>query len=210
MNKITRKRISIKRKENFNKKLALQVIFSIVLVAAVIVTKNIDSDASRKFIDAADERITQSLNLKEVKSTLSEFALGVKSKIPFISKDDSDFAAPVNGKIYKEYGLNKSNDQSYYNHGLDIISNSQSVKSISGGTVAQIGNNEKLSDYVVIESGGKTIIYGQIKESFVSEGEKVSAGDVIAALNEENMLLHLEVWEDGESVNPSKLFDIND
>lgn len=209
MNKITRKRISIKRKENINKKLALQVIFSIVLVAAVIVTKNIDSEASRKFIDAADQKITQSLNLKEVKSTIWDFAVGVKNKIPFINSKGSDFAAPVSGKIYKDYGINKGENANYYNHGLDIISNTQSVKSISSGTVVQLGNNEKLSDYVVVESDGKTIIYGQIKESFVNEGEHVAAGDVIAALNEENMLLHLEVWEDGESVNPAKLFDIN-
>jgi murein DD-endopeptidase MepM/ murein hydrolase activator NlpD len=209
MNKITRKRINIKRKENINKKLALQVIFSIILVAAVIVTKNIDSEASRKFLDAADQKITQSLNLKEVKSTIGEVALGIKSMIPFINSKGSDFAAPVSGKIYKDYGINKGTDANYYNHGLDIISNTQSVKSISSGKVVQLGNNEKLSDYVVVESEGKTIIYGQIKESFVAEGERVAAGDIIAALNEENMMLHLEVWEDGESVNPTKLFDID-
>ncbi|WP_019229401.1 M23 family metallopeptidase [Sedimentibacter sp. B4] len=210
MNKITRKRINIKRKESINKKLALQVIFSIVLVAAVIVTKNIDSEVSRKFIDAADQKITQSLNLKEVKSTIGEAALGIKNRLPFINGKDSDFAAPVNGKIYKDYGINKGTEANYYNHGLDIISNTQSVKSISSGTVVQLGNNEKLSDYVVVESKGKTIIYGQIKEAFVAEGEHVAAGDVIAALNEESMMLHLEVWEDGESVNPAKLFDIID
>jgi murein DD-endopeptidase MepM/ murein hydrolase activator NlpD len=209
MNKITRKRINIKRKENINKKLALQVIFSIILVAAVIVTKNMDSETSRKFIDAADQKINQSLNLKEVKTTIGEAALGIKSKLPFINGKSLDFAAPVSGKIYRDYGINKGEDANYYNHGLDIISNTQSVKAISGGTVVQLGNNEKLSDYVVVESGKKTIIYGQIKESFVAEGEHVAAGDIIAALNEENMMLHLEVWEDGESVNPAKLFEID-
>lgn len=210
MNKIIKKRISIKRKEHFNKKLALQVIFSIVLVAAVIITKNIDSEVSRQFINAADEKISESIKLTEVKNSISEFASGVKNKIPFISKKTTEFAAPVNGTIYQEYGLNKTDDASYYNHGLDIISNTQSVKSISKGKVVQIGNNEKLSDYVVIENDGKTIIYGKIKQCLVNEGDNVSAGDIIAALNEENKLLHIEVWEDGESVNPAKLFELND
>jgi len=210
MNKITKKRISIKRKEHFNKKLALQVIFSIVLVAAVIITKNIDSDVSRKFINAADEKISESIKFQEVQNSIIEFAFEIKSKIPFLSNKSADFRAPVNGTIYQEYGLNKTEEASYYNHGLDIISNTQSVKSVSKGKVLQVGNNEKLSDYVVIENDGKTIIYGKIKECFVSEGDNVSAGDIIAALNEENMLLHIEVWEDGESVNPSKLFEMNE
>ena len=210
MNKTTKKRISIKRKEYFNKKLALQVIFSIVLVAAVIITKNINSDVSRQFINAADEKISESLKFSEIGNSISEFASGVKDKIPFLSKKAAEFAAPVNGSIYQEYGLNKTKDNSFYNHGLDIISNTQSVKSISNGKVVQVGNNEKLSDYVVIESDGKTIIYGKIKESLVNEGDNVDAGDIIAALSEENKLLHIEVWEDGESVNPSKLFEMNE
>jgi len=210
MNKITKKRISIKRKEYFNKKLALQVIFSIVLVAAVIITKNIDSDVSRQFINAADKKISESLKLSEIGNAITEFASGVKDKLPFISKKTAEFAAPVNGSIYQEYGLVKTKDNSFYNHGLDIISNTQSVKSISNGKVVQVGKNEKLSDYVVIESDEKTIIYGKIKECLVDEGDNVDAGDIIAALSEENKLLHIEVWEDGESVNPSKLFEMNE
>jgi len=66
MNKITKKRLSIKRKDQVNKKLALQVIFSIVLVAAVIVTKNINSDLSEKFIEVADKKMSASIELLEV------------------------------------------------------------------------------------------------------------------------------------------------
>jgi len=61
-----------------------------------------------------------------------------------------------------------------------------------------------------VEEDGKTIIYGKIKEALVSEGDKVSKGEIIGALNEENMLLHIEIWEDGESLNPAKLFDMNE
>lgn len=210
MNKITRKNISIKRKDQFNKKLAFQVIFSIVLVTAVIITKQLDSDLSKQFLNATDQKMNESIEPKEVGSSILDFMTGIKSKIPFLSKDSSEFSAPVNGKIHMNYGLNKSGDSSYYNHGLDIVSNTQSVRSISDGKVTQVGNNEKLSNFVVIEQDDKTIIYGKIVEAFVSKGDKVSKGDIIGALNEEKMLLHIEVWENGESLNPSKLFDMNE
>ena len=184
MNKITKKRISIRRKDDLNKKLALQVVFSIVLVAAVIATKQFDSDLSRQLLNTADEKVSESIEPKKVGNSIFDFITGIKNKIPFMADDTSVYAAPVNGRIYQKYGLNKTEESSYYNHGLDIMSNTQSVRSISGGKVTQVGKNEKLSNYVVIEEDGKTIIYGKIQETFVDEGDKVSKVDIICALNQ--------------------------
>lgn len=210
MNKITRKKFNIKRKDKLNRKLALQIIFSIVLVTAVIVTKQLDTNLSEQFLNTADEKISESIEPAKIKSSFFGFFAGVKNKIPFLAEDSEEYSAPVSGKIYQSYGLNKTENASYYNHGLDIMSNTQSVRAISKGKVIQTGNNEKLSNYVVIGDGGKTFVYGKINEAFVSEGNRVSQGDIIGALNEENMLLHVEIWEDGESLNPSKLFKMNE
>lgn len=210
MNKITKKRINLKRKEHFNRKLAVQVVFSIVLVAAVIVTKQLDSDKSRQLLNTADKKVSESVKPDEVGNSIHNFGISIKNKMPFRSKETSEFSAPVSGEIYLNYGLTKSGEATYYNHGMDIVSNTQSLKSISSGKVTQVGNNEKLSNYVVVEEDGKTIIYGKIKETFVAEGEKVSKGEIIGALDEENMLLHIEIWEGGESVNPAKLFNMNE
>lgn len=209
MNKITRKRIKLQRKENLNKKLALQVLFSIVLVSAVIFTKQLDTDLSKQFLNATNEIMTESIRPKEIGNDLKEFFSGVADKIPFMSNDKTEYVAPVSGKVYQNYGMVKGENSSFYNHGIDIVSNTQSIRSVSGGKVAQIGSNDKLSNYIVIEDGDRLIIYGQIHQSFVKEGDKVSKGDIIGALNEESMNLHIEVWEDGESVNPAKLFKIN-
>ncbi len=209
MNRITRKRINIRRKDNVNRKLALQVLFSIILVAAVIFTKQVDTDISKQFLNATNEIITESIKPKEIGNSIKEFMVGVKNKIPFTAKDNSEYVAPVSGKIYQNYGMVKGENSSFYNHGLDIVSNTQSIRSISGGKVTQLGTNDKLSNYVVIEDGDRLIIYGKIHQSFVKEGDKVSIGEIIGALNEENMNLHIEVWEDGESINPAKLFKIN-
>lgn len=208
MNKFTKNKI-LKRKEHLNKKLALQIIFSIILVTTVIVTKQLNTNISKQFINTADEKLNESIKPSELKESFFSFIGEVKDKISFMSKSKNEYAAPVNGRIYQNYGLNNSSDAFYYNHGIDILSNTQSIKSISQGTVKTVGNNEKLSGYVVIDNKGMTIIYGKLKESFVKEGDKVSKNDIIGSLSEDNMLLHIEIWKDGESINPVNLFDLD-
>lgn len=206
MNKLTKKRINIKRKDQFNKKLALQIVFSIVLVAAVIITKNINSDLTDKVMNAADEKMSSSIEILQVRDTIKDVFTSAINKLPFAGKKET--ATPVVGTLYRKYGLNKTDEVSYYNHGIDIKSDTQSVKSITEGKVVSLGNNEKLSGYIVVQNEEKTFIYGKIIEAFVKEGDKISKGDIIGSLDEENMILHIEVWEDGASINPSTLFDL--
>ncbi|HHZ03125.1 MAG TPA: M23 family metallopeptidase [Tissierellia bacterium] len=206
MNKIFRKRINIRRREQFNRKLALQVIFSILLVSAVIATKNMNSDLSRKIINAADEKMNASIKILEIRDTITEVAASARNKLPFISKKTQ--SVPVVGTVYRKYGINKTGEESFYNHGIDIKSETQSVKSITEGKVISIGNNENLSGYIVVQNHDKTFIYGKIKEPFVKEGDTISQGDIIGALDEENMILHIEVWEDGASINPLEFLDL--
>lgn len=210
MNKLTKKKIGIKRKEFFNKKLAIQVGFSIILVAVVILTKQFDSGFSKQFISVTEEKLSENIDPSTITGAFKNVIIGVRDKIPFLSKKEDEYAAPVNGKIYKEYGLVESENTSYYNHGIDIQSNTQAVKSISKGIVILVGNNEKLSNYVVVQEEDKKIIYGKINETLVSKGDTISKGDIIGALSEDDKILHLEVWENGESINPSKLFELSD
>lgn len=210
MNKITKKKFGLKRKEFINKKLAIQILFSIILVTVVIISKQTDTGFTKQFINATEEKIGENIDPLSIKDSFKNAFTAIKEKLSFTSKKESEFAAPVNGKIYQKYGLAKSGEASYYNHGLDIISKTQTVKSISNGTVTLVGNNEKLSNYVVVQEKDKKIIYGKISEALVKKGDTISKGDIIGALNDENKILHLEIWENGESLNPAKFFDISD
>lgn len=212
MNKITKKKFGIKRKEFFNKKLAIQIIFSIVLVAAVIVAKKIDTDHSKQFINTTENKMEESIEPSSIKQSFINVLISVRDKIPFVSKSDDkhEFTAPVSGKIMQKYGMAKKGEATYYNHGLDILSNTETVKSISNGVVSAIDNNEKLCNYIVVQEDGKNIIYGQMNEVLVEIGDKISKGDIIGALSDESKILHLEVWENGESINPTKLFDLTE
>jgi septal ring factor EnvC (AmiA/AmiB activator) len=210
MNKTNKKKFGLKRKDSFNKKLALQVVFSIALVAAVIVTKQVNNEFSNDFIDVTEQKMTENMDIGKVKENFQNLIGNAVEKLPFVAnKDDSDFAAPVNGTIKQAYGISQSEDTSIYNHGIEILSNTETVKSISNGVVSTVGNNDKLLNYVVVEEDNKTIIYGKISKILVEEGTAISKGDIIGALSENEMMLHLEVWEDGGSINPTKLFDMN-
>jgi len=210
MNKLTKRKIGIKRKEIFNKKLAIQVGFSIILVALVIFTKQFDSSFSKQFISITEDKLSENLDPSSITGAFKNLIIGAKDKLPFMSKNKDGYSSPVNGKIYQGYGLIENEDSSYYNHGIDILSNTKVVKSISKGTVILVGNNEKLSNYLVIQDEDKKIIYGKINESLVVKGDKLSKGDIIGALSEDDKILHLEIWENGESLNPSKLFELSD
>ncbi len=209
MNKLNKRNFNIKRKDFFNKKLAFQVSFSIILVACVIVAKEFDTSLSSQIIGVTEEKIENDLSFASIKENFFDLTQSVKSNIPFIGKSVG-YASPVSGTISQKYGISKNGETSYYNHGIDIVSNTQSVKSIGNGKVSFIGSNDKLNNYVVIVDEGKQIIYGKISEAFVKEGDNISKGDIIGSLNAEEKLLHLEIWENGESINPSKLFEIND
>lgn len=208
MSKILKKRINIKRKDNVNKRLLIQVIFSIILVVSVIATKQYGNNYTGEYLNSAKEKISETIDIKlalsNIKSNFANFGKGFNLGL----FNNTDYAAPVSGKISKKYGIDKTVESSEYNHGIDIISNMESVKSISSGKVTAVGKNEKLSNYIVVESGSKKFIYAMFDEVFVSKGDEVTLGEIIGKLNNEKRLLHVEIWENGESINPSKLFKI--
>lgn len=203
MNKIFKKRIGIRRKENINRALLMQIIFSIILVVAVIVTKHFGNNQTGEYLSIVKEKLGTTFDIKQTAKGISSIFSNFSEKIG-LNFGASDFAAPVSGKILKKYGEDDTNN------GIDIISNIEAVKSISYGEVLAVGKNNKLSNYIVVESGGKTIIYAMLEETFVSKGDELKLGEIIGKLNYENKLLHIEIWEDGTSIDPSKLFRISE
>jgi len=209
LNKIFKKRIGIKRKENLNKALLIQVIFSIILVVAVIVTKHFGNSQTDSYLNMVKEKLGTTFNIKQTASGISSIFSNFSKKLGLDFLSASDYAAPVSGKILNEYGESATAEDSY-NHGIDIVSNMEAVKSISYGEVVSVGKNSKLSNYIVVESGSKTIIYARFEEVFVSKGDEIKLGEIIGKLNNENKLLHLEIWENGNSIDPSRLFKISE
>lgn len=208
MNKFTKRKFNLKRKESMNRKLAIQILFSIFLVAVVIISKQFTTDFSDKFVNTTKEKITENFDIKNAIKTAKVNVSNTIASLPVIGTLNDSYAAPVNGSIIKKYGIDETAENPVYNHGLDIESDTQTVLSMSKGTVMIVGKNDKLSNYIVVQDGNKKIIYGKFEEVFVEKGDKLTKGDILGKLNISEMTLHIEVWEDGESLNPAKLFNL--
>ena len=114
---------------------------------------------------------------------------------------------PVNGIITSRYGVS-SNIRKSTHTGLDIAAPSgTAIKVVSDGTVTFASYNGSYGNLVKVDHGnGIETWYAHTSKMYVSVGQKVSAGDVIAAVgstgNSTGAHLHLEIRINGQHVNP--------
>lgn len=206
---MNRKKSKIKRRDTINKKLIIQISLSILLVLIILVSKQFDNTITQKILEITDEKTSENINLGSIGESIKKAASSGVEKFSALFGKDTEYAAPVNGTIYNKYGISDGNDP-YYNHGIDILSNTETVKSISDGNVIIVDENDKLSKYIVVETKNRKIIYGRLDQLFVQVGDKLDKGTIIGSLDSENRILHLEIWEDGESLNPNKLLNVDE
>lgn len=115
---------------------------------------------------------------------------------------------PVTGNISSRFGSNES-IRNHTHKGLDIAApNGTSIKAVASGTVKFAGyNNGGYGNLVIIDHGnGVTTYYGHCSKLYVSQGQTVNAGDVIAAVgstgNSTGNHLHFEIRINDVQVNP--------
>ena len=119
---------------------------------------------------------------------------------------------PVSGTISSRFGI-RSRD----NHkGLDISApKGTAIKAAAAGTVTFAGFGSNTNGYsgygniVVIKSTSSvTILYGHCSALYVSTGQKVTQGQVIAAVGSTGIStgnhLHFEIRKNGSQINPQK------
>ena len=114
---------------------------------------------------------------------------------------------PVSGIITSRFG-NRESIRSYGHTGLDIAAPAGTpIKATADGDVIFSGYSGGYGYVVKISHGnGIQTYYGHCSELYVSTGDTVEAGDVIAAVgstgNSTGNHLHFEVRVNGEVVNP--------
>ena len=126
---------------------------------------------------------------------------------------------PIAGNILMDYSMDKtvyfsSLDQYKYNPAI-IIEGSvdQNVLSAASGKVTSIENVDETGTTITMDIGsGYQVIYGQIKEPAVQQGDYVQAGALLGYVAEptrfyskEGSNLYFQVLKDGESINPKEL-----
>ena len=114
---------------------------------------------------------------------------------------------PLNGRISSKFG-SRSSVRSGVHTGLDVAASyGSSIKAAASGTVVFAGYKGSLGNLVVISHGnGVQTYYGHCSSIFVSVGDKVSQGAVIAKVgmtgNTTGPHLHLEIRVNGVARNP--------
>ena len=116
---------------------------------------------------------------------------------------------PVSGNVVRVYGwVNESKENTQVFHeGIDIgVPEGTEVKAVAGATVINIAENPELGKYLLVKNdSGELVRYGNLSEIMVTEGQTVSAGDVIAKTGKSGVRephLHFEVIVEGRPVDP--------
>ena len=114
---------------------------------------------------------------------------------------------PIEGTITSRYGVSSRIRKSTHT-GLDIAATSGTpIKVVAAGTVIAASYDGSYGKLVKVDHGnGVETWYAHTSKMYVKAGQKVEAGDVIAAVgstgNSTGPHLHLEIRVNGEHVNP--------
>lgn len=114
---------------------------------------------------------------------------------------------PVSGIISSRYGVS-SRIRSSDHTGLDIATSTGTpIKAVASGTVTNASYKGSYGNLVKIDHGnGVETWYAHTSKMYVTEGQKVNAGEVIAAVgstgNSTGAHLHFEIRIDGKHINP--------
>lgn len=178
---------------------------------------NVDLSIIEKYTEEAEEIEATSLDV--AKSTIEE---KVEQKAEEVQKQKEEqerlekmpsingiklAVQPVSGVITSRYGVSSRIRKSTHT-GLDIAASTGTpIKVIADGTVTCASYQGSYGKLVKIDHGnGLETWYGHTSKMYVSVGQKVTAGDVIAAVgstgNSTGPHLHLEIRINGEHVNP--------
>ena len=181
------------KEENKNKsiKLDLQIIENY--------TENIE-EVSIETIQVAQAQVEQ-----KVAALIKE---DEKSKMPIVN-GVLLATLPVNGQVTSRFGA-KSSIRSGAHTGTDICcAKGTPIKAVASGTVIFAERNGSYGNLIKVSHGnGVETWYAHCDQLYAKVGQRVNAGDVIAAVgstgNSTGYHLHLEIRVNGNPVNPQQ------
>ena len=178
------------------------------------------ADAARKSKEEEDKRLA-SLNNKSTTSIPKKNITGnpPASNEYSLKLNTSDFSSfsslkgklnwPIQkGKIIRKFGENVNNNLNTItlNYGVDIKATSDlNVKAVAEGVVSAIDWIPGYGSVVIVtHKGDYRTVYSHLSDLYVSEGDKVKMGNVIARVGEslEGNVLHFEIWNSRHNQNP--------
>lgn len=112
------------------------------------------------------------------------------------------------GRIIRKFGENKNKSLNTVtlNYGVDIKADKdKNVRSVGEGVVAAIDWLPGYGNVIIVShKNDYRTVYSHVSEIFISEGDKVKSGSVIALVDEgiDGYVLHFEIWKGRDKQNP--------
>ena len=162
----------------------------------------------KKALLASNEGIIDESTLNEESITSWEYSLDTYNFASFTELKGNMIWPLHNGKIIKKFGQSKNLDLNTVtvNYGVDIsAANDPNVLCVADGIISAI---DWLPGYgsiiIVTHKEDYRTVYGHLSEIYVSEGDKLTTGKVIAKIGDslDGKVLHFEIWNSRENQNP--------
>ena len=178
------------------------------MVEEVLANQKREEELKLKKPETVTATTTETKTKKEVESSDYNFDLSTYSFTNF-SELKGKLNWPISkGKVVRKFGesLNPKLKTLTVNYGIDIrAAGDMSVKCVAEGVVSAV---EWLPGYgtvlIISHKGNYRTVYGHLSEVYVKEGDKIKTSGAIATVGEslEGKILHFEVWNGRQNVNP--------
>lgn len=121
---------------------------------------------------------------------------------------------PVEGKIVRGFGTHKHPKYGTvtFNNGVDIGSTSGApIRAVASGLVEFVDWIDGYGKCIILNhGGGYYTLYAHVSTTFISQGQKVAGGDVIAEVGDTGSLsgfeCHFEIRKSKQALNPVEWF----
>ncbi|MGH2570266.1 MAG: murein hydrolase activator EnvC family protein [bacterium] len=155
---------------------------------------------------------------REMQSLIAELERKAQDASGELTADGLEFEAakgrlpwPVEGKVTRWFGVQKDKrfGTSTFNGGIDIEADSKSdVIAVHAGRADYVDWLPGYGQCIIVNHGGGYFtLYAHTATVFVSAGDEVAAGQVIASVGDTGSLLgdalHFEIRKDAEPINPA-------
>ena len=167
---------------------------------------NDQEEKKRKIAAAIREAIKKEIAASAKKSSGSKFALTPEAKLASKEFEGNKGKLPwpvVRGEITGKYGKNAHPVLAgiyVNNNGIDISTTKEAeVRAIFEGTVSSVFLIPGAGKAVMISHGAYRTVYANLKEAFVSKGDKVNGrqtiGVLLSSTSDKLSEAHFEIWK---------------
>ena len=177
-----------------------KISISIALLITVILSNNIDSAYTNRFMDIVRQTINYDLKLNDKR------LIGLKDAITSfnVTTESKEYITPIEGTLYKKY--------SEKHQGIDVLVYEEFVKSINTGEVIKVEEKAEGTE-VLISHGEITAVYSNMEKSNVVKGEKIVRGHIVGSMGDvskKNKYFYFEMWKDKSRIDPLEYIKTND